>query len=80
MPVVFKLHISACENRSFHQIKKELGMDSDIVPPAILQLLGENFDPAVGTEFDDEEKLPSELEGISTRTPILGIRSLYLIE
>ncbi len=55
-------------------------MDSDIVPPAILQLLGENFDPAVGTEFDDEEKLPSELEGISTRTPILGIRSLYLIE
>jgi hypothetical protein len=43
-------------------------MDDDIVPPAILQLLGENFDPAVGTEFDDEEPLPSELEGISTRT------------
>ncbi len=50
------------------QIKKELGMDSDIVPPGILRLLGENFDPAVGDEFDDEEKLPSELEGISTRT------------
>jgi hypothetical protein len=56
--------------RSPSQIKKELGMDSDIVPPGILQLLGENFDPAVGDEFDDEEPLPSELEGISTRTNV----------
>ena len=48
-------------------------MDSDIVPPGILKLLGENFDPAVGDEFDDEEKLPSELEGISTRACVLCV-------
>ncbi len=52
-------------------------MDDDIVPPAILQLLGENFDPAVGTEFDDEEPLPSELEGISTRTCIRSQSTMH---
>ncbi len=43
-------------------------MTDEIIPPALLTLLGENFDPAVGNAHDDEEALPSELENVSTRT------------
>jgi hypothetical protein len=53
---------------SLSQARAELGMTDEIIPPALLTLLGENFDPAVGNEFDDEEPLPSELENVSTRT------------
>ena len=50
------------------QARAELGMTDEIIPPALLTLLGENFDPAVGNAHDDDEALPSELENVSTRT------------